>query len=597
MKKSLLGLSIITSLMLLTGCGGSDGGSSPTTTDTSSSTADTSSTTDTSSETTNTGTTTSGSTITGQLIDGVVEGADYVCSSGNTGITNSNGEYTCNEGDTVTFSVAGVTLGSVTAKAQITPYDLKPNDNEAAINMAQFLQTLDEDGDPSNGIKLERTMNRFQNLKTYVDAAELAGTDIGIDFTDTNFDTVMGGLMGEALVDAEQARIHMDETIATFTNGGGSSTTESDSSTDSSSSTTDTSSSTDSEETNTDNTTETESDSTDTSSSTDSENTNTTDTDSTVSEDTATTDTGSSTDTTRITSNSLLKQTGQQDSYKTIGYRNEVVTDGTGRDDGYYKAGIQASYTNENNTIIDNVTNLQWQDDELADVMLWSTAEEYCSELTLDGFDDWRLPSRNELMNIIDYSKTEAPFSSVSEHTLENGRYWTASKVADNPTGEAWSVDFSLNSQHEESLRSAQRYVRCVRGTEDEKNFTRENDVVTDTNTKLQWQDNGEYEKLSWQSAIDYCEDLVLDGKSDWRLPNINELQSIIDRSEYGSRYFYDIFTNNSSATYWSSTTKKTEDGFGDTVYDNAYGATYYSAISGVGLKSWNEARFKCVRN
>ena len=174
-------------------------------------------------------------TITGQFIDGVVEGADYTCSSGTNGVTNSNGEFTCNEDDTVTFSVAGIELGSVKAKSKITPYDLKPNNNEAAINMAQLLQTLDDDGDPSNGIKLDSTTNRFQNLKT---------ADLGIDFTDTNFDTVVEEIMGEALVDAEQARTHMDDTIASFNNAG-SETEENDSEADTN---TDSDSSTDSSE-------------------------------------------------------------------------------------------------------------------------------------------------------------------------------------------------------------------------------------------------------------------------------------------------------------------------------------------------------------
>jgi len=49
--------------------------------------------------------------------------------------------------------------------------------------------------------------------------------------------------------------------------------------------------------------------------------------------------------------------------------------------------------------------------------------------------------------------------------------------------------------------------------------------VVTDNNTKLQWQDsysNG-IEKASWLGAINYCKNLKLDGGG-WKLPNRNEI-------------------------------------------------------------------------
>ncbi|MCB4753088.1 MAG: DUF1566 domain-containing protein [Sulfurovum sp.] len=55
--------------------------------------------------------------------------------------------------------------------------------------------------------------------------------------------------------------------------------------------------------------------------------------------------------------------------------------------------------------------------------------------------------------------------------------------------------------------------------------------VVTDSITGLQWQDNNTTSN-DFPGAIQYCEDLTLAGKSDWRLPNINELNSIFDFSK-----------------------------------------------------------------
>ena len=65
------------------------------------------------------------------------------------------------------------------------------------------------------------------------------------------------------------------------------------------------------------------------------------------------------------------------------------------------------------------------------------------------------------------------------------------------------------------------------------------NGTVTDSATGLVWQKcsngmnatscSGSVSTLTWSSAITYCEGLTLGGRSDWRLPNINELGSIID--------------------------------------------------------------------
>ena len=88
--------------------------------------------------------------------------------------------------------------------------------------------------------------------------------------------------------------------------------------------------------------------------------------------------------------------------------------------------------------------------------------------------------------------------------------------------------------------------------------FTRDNttNIVSDSTTGLEWQDDVSVSSTqkAWQEAIEYCEDLVLDSKSDWRLPNRNELVSIVDRSKYNPA-INSAFANVSSSLYWSSTT------------------------------------------
>jgi hypothetical protein len=61
--------------------------------------------------------------------------------------------------------------------------------------------------------------------------------------------------------------------------------------------------------------------------------------------------------------------------------------------------------------------------------------------------------------------------------------------------------------------------------------FIRDNTklVVNDTKTGLMWQDDAVGSTMTWANAITTCENLTLGGYSDWRLPNIRELKSIVE--------------------------------------------------------------------
>ena len=84
--------------------------------------------------------------------------------------------------------------------------------------------------------------------------------------------------------------------------------------------------------------------------------------------------------------------------------------------------------------------------------------------------------------------------------------------------------------------------------------FSRSGDVVTDSLTSLQWQDDAVGDTMEWQEAIDYCESLSLGDYDDWRLPNKKELLSIVDYTKYDPS-IDSQFQNTTSSYYWSSTT------------------------------------------
>ena len=79
--------------------------------------------------------------------------------------------------------------------------------------------------------------------------------------------------------------------------------------------------------------------------------------------------------------------------------------------------------------------------------------------------------------------------------------------------------------------------------------------TVSDTLTGLIWQQYNNDNWYAWEKALSYCEGLDLAGKTDWRLPNYQELASIIDDTRHAPA-LDPIFGgyHNSDRYYWSGT-------------------------------------------
>ena len=134
---------------------------------------------------------------------------------------------------------------------------------------------------------------------------------------------------------------------------------------------------------------------------------------------------------------------------------------------------IANSNFSRNNTtgiVTDNSTGLQWQDDygDLGRMKIgsWVEAIDYCENLDLGGYSDWRLPNINELRTTIDYSQSRFTANKVFNlRTFES--CWASTSYANNPRV-AWSVYYlygeviGLNKD----LDSNKLHVRCVRGGE-----------------------------------------------------------------------------------------------------------------------------------
>jgi len=69
------------------------------------------------------------------------------------------------------------------------------------------------------------------------------------------------------------------------------------------------------------------------------------------------------------------------------------------------------------------------------------------------------------------------------------------------------------------------------------------------------WQQDTAPGTYTWQEALSYCESLSLGGHNAWRLPNVNELKSIVDYRTHSPSINTTYFPNTVSSGYWSSTT------------------------------------------
>ena len=283
-------------------------------------------------------------------------------------------------------------------------------------------------------------------------------------------------------------------------------------------------------------------------------------------------------------------QTGQTKSYNANG---DVVPYGSIKDDGYYRAGRVRSYSHSGDVVIDNATGLAWQDNESIQKK-WTeasgdTAAAYCSNLYLyynNNYNlDWRLPSIEEIQTLVDYSQViPSATEGIFQHIFWDSYYYWSSTTDAYYTGSAWIVYF-YNGYSYYNSKTYNNYVRCVRGGQlTPSNLSRNNmtEIVTDSATGLQWQDNAivKSTERSWIDAINYCENtLILGGYSDWRLPNANELLSIADYSRSEPAINNSVFVNTSSTFsnyYWSSTTYANGTDSAWYVYFNYGSSNYY---------------------
>ncbi len=205
------------------------------------------------------------------------------------------------------------------------------------------------------------------------------------------------------------------------------------------------------------------------------------------------------------------------------------------------------SYTdNGDQTITDNVTSLMWQQDASTNSYSQDQAIQYCSTLGLGGYSDWRIPTRIELVSIVDALTSSPRIDTTKFSGTLPFPYWTSSVPAIAPS-DVYMVIFQSGATEYVGAKGSSVTVRCVRNTKammstgavtpgpaapDRYTYPAAG-TVYDTETRLTWQqtmDSSQY--YDWAGAQAYCAALGASlGGTGWRVPTMTELQTLVDES------------------------------------------------------------------
>ncbi len=242
--------------------------------------------------------------------------------------------------------------------------------------------------------------------------------------------------------------------------------------------------------------------------------------------------------------------------------QNQSFTNTFGEDNDY-NLHPQFFIDNSNGTITDTVTGLMWQQTDGGEMTI-ENAETYCDTLTVGGHTDWRLPTIYEAVSILNFQNVNPPLD-TKVFTKTGAEYWWTSQKQANDVTRVWETNGGggIGSHPKDETISAggtkRFHCRAVRNTKEPIEFLTHfenvgDGTILDYLTNLIWAKTISPDSLTWENALMYAESFSLSGLTDWRLPNIKELQSIEDVSVINPSINTKIFTNMGNKVFWSST-------------------------------------------
>ncbi len=232
--------------------------------------------------------------------------------------------------------------------------------------------------------------------------------------------------------------------------------------------------------------------------------------------------------------------------------------------DPFYPGNIPDYTDNGNGTITDNITGLMWIQ-ERGTKVTWAAAVAGASSNRTAGYSDWRMPTIKELYSLIRFSGVNGPDnmstdgfvpfidtgyfgfaygSGIGTERVIDCQDWSATEYVSttmNGSATVFGVNFAdgrikgypeyIPGTTEEKVL----YVRYVRNNPayGENSFQDNGDgTVTDLATGLMWSKADSGKGYDWPGALAWVQTRNAEnhlGHNDWRLPDIKELQSIVD--------------------------------------------------------------------
>jgi hypothetical protein len=242
------------------------------------------------------------------------------------------------------------------------------------------------------------------------------------------------------------------------------------------------------------------------------------------------------------------------------------------------------------------------------------------NQLNWQGIRDWRLPNRRELRSLLSHQHSKPALPSDHKFSkVFQGWYWTSTSAALNPAY-AWYVHteggrmfYGHKSQYclvwpvsgqgngvlpqtgqKNCYDQEGKIIKgndtgqdgdlCLGAKWPESRFEVMGEAVKDNLTGLAWSQNADLARgsVDWQASLDLVKDLNLPapaGYTPWRIPNINELESLVDASRHSPALPAGHPFIETRETYWSSTTSAFETDWAMALY-------LHKGAVGVGQKS-----------
>ena len=200
---------------------------------------------------------------------------------------------------------------------------------------------------------------------------------------------------------------------------------------------------------------------------------------------------------------------------------------------------------------------------------------EQLNEKRLGGFNDWRMPSPQEIESIANLAMNNPAIDLNFFPGSMSLFYWSSTSFVNN-SDSAWGVDFEFG-EVSNFYKSMPHFVRAVRGERalsSGKYVMNGNNTITDVARGIMWE--LKTIRKTWEEAIDHCENLSTAMFTDWRLPEQKELLSIVDFSQRFPATNQNVFSDVKNSYYCSSTSNAKDTGnVWDIGFDN--GDTHYN--------------------